>query len=50
MSYYENALKKRGCNVSLKYTPTQNQDENNQYREQRKWKIINFSPPYSLNV
>ena len=36
--------------MSLKYTPTQNQDENNQQREQRKWKIIWFNSPYSLNV
>ena len=31
--YYQNALKKNGYNVSLKYTPTENQDENNQQRE-----------------
>ena len=48
--YYTNALKKSGCNVSLKYTPTQNQDENNQQMEQRKRKTIWFNPPYSLNV
>ena len=48
--YYENALRKSGYNVSLKYTPAQNQDENNQQREQRKRKIIWFNPPYSLNV
>ena len=30
--------------------PTQNQDENNQQREQRKRKMIRFNPPYSLNV
>ena len=34
--YYKNALKKSGYNVSLKYTPTENQDENNPQREQRK--------------
>ena len=48
--YYENALKKIGYSVSLKYTPTQNQDENNQKREQKKRKITWFNPPYSLNV
>ena len=48
--YYENALRKSGYNASLKYTPTQNQDENNQQREQRKQKIIWFNPLYSLNV
>ena len=48
--YYENASRKNGYNVSLKYTPTQNQDENNHQREQRKWKIIWFKTPYSLNV
>ena len=48
--YQENALKKSGYNVTLKYTPTQNQDENNREREQRKRKIIWFDPPYSLNV
>ena len=48
--YYENAMRKSGYHVSLKYTPTQNQDENNQQREQRKWKIIWFSPSYFLNV
>ena len=31
--YYENTLKKIGYSVSLKYIPTQNQDENNQKRE-----------------
>ena len=48
--YYEKALKKSGYNISLKYTQTQNQDENNQQREQRKRKITCFNPPYSLNV
>ena len=48
--YYENGLRKSGYNVSLKYTPTQNEDENNQQREQRKRKIIWFNPPYSLKV
>ena len=43
-------LKKGGYNVSLKYTPTENQDENNQQREQRKRKIIWFNPPYSLKI
>ena len=33
-------LKESGYNVSLKYTPTQNQEEDNQQREQRKQKII----------
>ena len=47
ISYYEHALKKSGYNVSLEYSPTQNQDENNQ---QRKRKIIWFNPPYSFNV
>ena len=32
-SLLSNALKKNGYNVSLKYTPTENQDENNQQRE-----------------
>ena len=50
ISSFENALKKSGYNVSLKNTPTQNQDENNQQREQRKRKIIWFNPPYSLNL
>ena len=50
ISYYENALKKSGYNVSLKYTLTQNQDENNQQRKQRKWEIIWFKPKYSLNI
>ena len=48
--YYENTSRKSGYNVSLKYTPAQNQDKNNQQREQRKRKIIWFNPPYSLNV
>ena len=48
--YYENALKKSGYDVSLKYTPTQNPDENNQQREQMKRKVIWFNPPYSLYV
>ena len=48
--YYENALKKSRYNVSLKQTPVQNRDENNQRREQRKRKIIWINPPYSLNV
>ena len=43
-------MRKSRYNVSLKYTPTQNQDENNQQREQRKRKIIRFNPPYSLSV
>ena len=43
-------MRKGGYNVSLKYTPTQNQDENNQQREQRKQKIMWFNPPYSLDV
>ena len=47
ISYYEHALKKSGYKVSLKHSPTQIQDENNQ---QRKRKIIWFNPPYSLNV
>ena len=50
ISYYENALKKSGCNVSLIYTPAQTQDKNKQQREQRKRKIISFNPPYSFNV
>ena len=43
-------MKKSGYNVSLKYTLTHNQDENNQQREQRKRIKIWFNPPYSLNV
>ena len=35
--YYENALKKGGHNVSLKYTLTHTQDESNQQREQKKF-------------
>ena len=50
ISYYENALKKGSYNLFLKYTPTQNQEENNQQREQKKWKIIWFSAKYSLNL
>ena len=46
--YYENALKKIGYNVSLKYAITQNEDENNQQKEQRKRKIIWFN--LSLNT
>ena len=42
-SYYENALKKSGYYVYLKYPPTKNQDENNQEREQRKRKILWFN-------
>ena len=42
--------KKSGYNVSLKYTPTQNQAENKQQMEQRKQNIIWFNPPYFLNV
>ena len=34
--YYENAFRRSRYNVSLKYTPTQNHDENNQQSEQRK--------------
>ena len=33
--HYENDLKKSGYNFSLKYTPAQNQDENNQQREDK---------------
>ena len=43
-------MKKSRYNVSLEYTPTQNKDETNQQRNQRKWKIICFTPPYSLNA
>ena len=43
-------MKKSAYNVSLKYTQTQNQDENNQQSKQRKRKVIWFSLPYSLNV
>ena len=50
ISFYENALKKCGCNVSLNYTPAQNQDKNNQQWDQRKRKIILFNPPNSFNV
>ena len=50
ISYYENASKKSGYNISLKYITAQNQNENNQRREQRKRKIIWFNPPYSFNV
>ena len=39
-----------GYNVSLKYTPIQNQDENNRRPEQKNRKIIWFNPLYSLNV
>ena len=45
--YYENALEMSGYNVSLKYTLTQNQDENNQ---QRQHILSTFSSAYSLNV
>ena len=48
--YYQDGLRKSGYNVSLKYTPTQNEDENNQQREQRKRKIMWFNPLYSLMV
>ena len=34
ISYYENALKNSESNVSLKNTPPQDQDENNQQREE----------------
>ena len=47
---YEDALKKSGYDVSLKCTPTQNPDENNQQREKMKRKVIWFNPPYSLYV
>ena len=48
--YYENALKKSGYNISLKYTPTQSQDESNHQSEQSKQKITWFNPLYFLNV
>lgn len=40
ISYYENALKNSESNVSLKNTPPQDQDENNQQREERKRKNV----------
>ena len=43
-------MKKSGYKVSLKYTPAQNEGENNQQKEQRKQKIMGFNPPYSVNV
>ena len=43
-------MRKSGYHVSLKYTPTQNQHENNQQREKRKRKTIWFSPSYFLNL
>ena len=48
--YYEGALKKSRYNVSLRCSPTQDQDVNNQKREQRKRKTIWFNPPYSSNL
>ena len=38
--YYENALGRSRYNISLKYIPTQNHDENNQQSEQRKRIVI----------
>ena len=38
--YYKNALRRSRYNISLKYTPTQNYDENNQQSEQRKRIVI----------
>ena len=46
--YIENDLS--GYNISLKSTPTQNQNENNQQKEQKKRKIIWLIRQYSLNV
>ena len=38
--YYKNALGRSRYNISLKYIPTQNYDENNQQSEQRKRIVI----------
>ena len=38
--YYKNALRRSRYNISLKYIPTQNYDENNQQSEQRKRIVI----------
>ena len=38
--YYENAFRRSRYNVSQKYTPTQNHDENNEQSEQRKRIVI----------
>ena len=38
--YYKNALRRSRYNISLKYIPTQNYDENNEQSEQRKRIVI----------
>ena len=44
---YENALKKSGYNVKLKYNPTAQKANNN---KNHKRKIIWFNPPFNKNV